>query len=124
MKRFVLARDETCARPGCTRPGDDCDLDHRIDWALGGETDVANLNPKCPGDHVMKHETRWKVTPGPRGEDIWTSPGGRRYWDHTADPPDPPVPTTWSPAPFDVHPGTGSAFCPEQNDGGTAESPA
>ena len=109
MKRFVLARDQTCAAPGCMRPAKNCDLDHRLDWALGGETDVGNLNPKCPGDHTMKHETRWSVTPGPRGKDVWTSPGGRRYWDRTDDPPDPPA---WDPAPFDVPPG---AFCSEQN---------
>jgi hypothetical protein len=100
MRRFILARDPVCAAPGCTRAATDCDLDHRLDWALGGETDVGNLNPKCRRDHVMKHETRWSVTPGPRGKDVWTSPGGRKYWDRTEDPPD-----RCEPAPFDARPG-------------------
>lgn len=113
MKRFVLARDASCAGPGCMRAGKDCDLDHRVDWALGGETDVGNLNPKCPGDHTMKHETRWSVTPGPRGKDVWTSPGGRRYWDRTDDPPER--------APFDAPP---RPFCSEQNGGDDAETAA
>jgi len=97
MKRFILARDPACTQPACNRPSAGSDLDHQLDWALGGETDVANLTPKCPSDHTLKHETRWKVAPGPRGKEIWTSPGGRRYWDHRADPPD-----AWDPAPFDL----------------------
>jgi hypothetical protein len=116
MRRFILARDPVCAAPGCNRAAKDCDLDHRLDWALGGETDVGNLNPKCPGDHVMKHETRWSVTPGPRGKDVWTSPGGRKYWDRTGDPPD-----RWEPAPFDAPP---RSFCSEQNGGDSARSAA
>lgn len=90
LKRFVLARDEICRTPGCTRPASQCDLDHRHDFALGGETTAENLGARCPRDHTVKHATRWQVSlrdtaAGPT--EVWTSPGGRRYWDRSLDPP-------------------------------------
>jgi hypothetical protein len=94
LKRFVLARDEICATPGCMRPAAQCDLDHRHDYARGGETSAANLSPRCPKDHTVKHAARWQVgrretAAGPT--EVWTSPGGRRYWDRSLDPP----PQSW-----------------------------
>lgn len=90
LKRFVLARDEVCATPGCTRPASQCDLDHRFDFALGGETSAENLAPRCPKDHTVKHATRWQVSTRETAAgitEVWTSPGGRRYWDRSLDPP-------------------------------------
>ncbi|GAA4158260.1 HNH endonuclease signature motif containing protein [Gryllotalpicola daejeonensis] len=90
LKRFVLARDELCGTPGCMRPGDECDLDHRIDFARGGETSAENLTPRCPKDHTVKHATRWQVDTretAAGATEVWTSPGGRRYWDRSLDPP-------------------------------------
>lgn len=94
LKRFVLARDEICATPGCTRPATLCDLDHRHDFAKGGETSAENLAPRCPKDHTIKHATRWQVSTRETSAgvtEVWTSPGGRRYWDRSLDPP--PRPT-------------------------------
>jgi hypothetical protein len=90
LRRFVLARDELCGTPGCMRGGDDCDLDHRIDFALGGETSADNLTPRCPKDHTVKHATRWAVDTRQTAAgvtEVWTSPGGRKYWDRSLDPP-------------------------------------
>lgn len=90
LKRFVLARDEICATPGCTRPASQCDLDHRVDFALGGETSAENLAPRCPKDHTVKHETRWRVDTRQTAAgvtEVWTSPGGRHYWDRSLEPP-------------------------------------
>jgi hypothetical protein len=101
LRRFVLARDEICATPGCTRGGEDCDLDHRIDFSLGGETSADNLTPRCPKDHTVKHATRWAVETRQTAvgtTEVWSSPGGRRYWDRSLDPPPrsrrprPPIP--------------------------------
>ena len=90
LKRFVLARDEICATPGCMRAASHCDLDHRYDFALGGETSAENLAPRCPKDHTVKHATRWRVDTRQTAAgvtEVWTSPGGRRYWDRSLDPP-------------------------------------
>ncbi|GAA4179432.1 HNH endonuclease signature motif containing protein [Gryllotalpicola koreensis] len=90
LKRFVIARDEICATPGCVRAGNDCDLDHRVDFAKGGETNADNLTPRCPKDHTIKHVTRWQVSTRETSAgitEVWTSPGGRRYWDRSLDPP-------------------------------------
>jgi hypothetical protein len=90
LKRFVLARDELCATPGCMRGGEGCDLDHRVDFANGGETSADNLTPRCPKDHTVKHATRWAVDTRQTAAgvtEVWTSPGGRRYWDRSLDPP-------------------------------------
>ncbi|WP_022881766.1 HNH endonuclease signature motif containing protein [Gryllotalpicola ginsengisoli] len=87
LKRFVLARDETCTAPGCIRPASSCDIDHRLDWAKGGMTDASNLHALCASDHTLKHKTKWAVSVGPRGHDYWRSPGGRVYRDTSDDPP-------------------------------------
>ena len=101
LKRFVIARDEICATPGCTRPASQCDLDHRFDFALGGETSADNLTPRCPKDHTVKHATRWQVDTRKTSAgitEVWTSPGGRRYWDRSLDPP-PRSGRVWPPLP-------------------------
>ncbi|MGN8025994.1 hypothetical protein [Microbacterium sp. 22242] len=58
QRDWLVLRHGTCARDGCTRLALDADLDHECMWAHGGRTDVGNLRPLCPADHVRSHRTR------------------------------------------------------------------
>lgn len=82
----VIARDVTCSHPGCTRPAENCDLDHLLPFPLGA-TCECNLRPRCRRHHRLKHETPWKVTTSsdpddPDGTLISTSPTGHTYRTH------------------------------------------
>ena len=61
IARRVRARDTTCIFPGCTRPAANCDLDHVVPYAQGGETRAENLAPECRHHHRLKTHTRWQV---------------------------------------------------------------
>ena len=74
----VIARDQTCRIPGCTRRAGSCDLDHVIPWP-GGPTDADNLHPLCRRHHHLKHEAGWHVSRAPDGSTKWITPTGRRY---------------------------------------------
>lgn len=81
MRRLLQVRDEHCRFPGCRAPVQRCDLDHTVDYALGGETAVGNLAHLCRGHHVLKHHGGWKVTQRGRGVLEWRSPTGRVHVD-------------------------------------------
>ena len=63
MARYVEARDATCCHPTCRRVADSCDLDHTIDWALGGTTCPANLMPLCQPAPPPQAQRRLAVAP-------------------------------------------------------------
>jgi hypothetical protein len=75
----VTAAHRICAMPGCCRPASDCDADHRVDWAEGGATSTANLQPLCRRHHNLKTKRFWRVDQQPDGSEIWTSPLGYCY---------------------------------------------
>jgi hypothetical protein len=77
LKRWLRLRDQTCRRPGCTRPATHADIDHTTDWAHGGPTDAANLAVLCEPCHQLKHLTAWKVKQHGGGTLEWTTPTGR-----------------------------------------------
>ncbi|HEY2165680.1 MAG TPA: HNH endonuclease, partial [Jatrophihabitantaceae bacterium] len=88
----VSARDRTCRFPGCRQPAHTSEIDHRIAWADGGETNHTNLHILCARHHHLKDQTRWQVHRHPDGHTAWTSPTGNHY---AAAPPDPyPTDTT------------------------------
>ncbi|MGO1768855.1 MAG: DUF222 domain-containing protein [Microbacterium sp.] len=76
QRRLLLARDESCRFPACTRRGEGCDIDHTVDHARGGETHVGNLAHLCRFHHVLKHHTAWQVRRLGRGELAWIDPSG------------------------------------------------
>ncbi|GAA1725240.1 HNH endonuclease signature motif containing protein [Aeromicrobium alkaliterrae] len=53
LKRAIVLRDGVCSGPGCLRPAETCDLDHREPWPEG-PTSGENLDPKCRRDHALK----------------------------------------------------------------------
>ena len=79
QRRYLVARDETCRFPHCTRTAGAADIDHTIDYAFGGDTDVGNLAHVCRHHHVLKHQSAWTPTLHPGGDVTWTSPAGLEY---------------------------------------------
>ena len=49
QKAALLARDVGCVIPGCTTPGDLCDIHHVTPWTNHGDTDIHNLRSYAPG---------------------------------------------------------------------------
>ena len=84
----VRARDGSCRFPICNRHAENCELDHRIAFAAGGETSEANLHPLCPRHHHLKHEAGWRVIRERDDSTTWISPTGHVY---TTPPPDHPA---------------------------------
>ena len=111
LTRFLRARDLTCRFPGCDRPAEHCDLDHRHPHRDGGPTHPANLRCLCRKHHLLK--TFWTGPSGwtdhqlDDGTIIWTAPTGHHYrspppaalyfphWNTTT--PVPPTPPTQTP---------------------------
>jgi hypothetical protein len=90
VNRYVRQRDRICRFPGCNRPAEFTDVDHRVAFAAGGRTTVENLHCLCRHHHRLKHEGSWDVRPNADGSYTWTSPTGRRYREEAPDPgPDP-----------------------------------
>lgn len=77
MRCWILYRDKTCRFPGCRMPAKFCDLDHVLDWAMGGETNVTNIASLCRKHHMVKHHTDWNYTMDDDGVLTWVSPSGR-----------------------------------------------
>ncbi|MDM7855176.1 HNH endonuclease signature motif containing protein [Cellulomonas alba] len=84
LRRFVVARDESCMFPGCRRPADGCDLDHVEPFdgerSAVEQTIAANLQPLCRHHHRSKTHHDWhmhrdRVT----GDVHTTSPDGITY---------------------------------------------
>jgi hypothetical protein len=111
IDRYLRARDRHCRWPGCTAPAVRCEVDHNLDYALGGKTHVCNLCHFCQRHHTQKQFTRWQVRQLAGGVIEFTSPTGRVYTDHplpyapavrftTDEPPTPPHPRRREPMPF------------------------
>ncbi|WP_237049127.1 HNH endonuclease signature motif containing protein [Microbacterium paludicola] len=49
MKKLVMARDQHCRFPGCRRAAIRCELDHTIDYALGGQPMSTTLRTSAKG---------------------------------------------------------------------------
>jgi hypothetical protein len=69
----LLARDRTCAVPGCgKRLG--LEADHcEVDYGDGGPTTLSNLVRLCPAHHDMKSNGGWRIVGRP-GRWKWVAP--------------------------------------------------
>jgi len=81
MRRHLRTRDQHCRFPACRVPAKICDIDHTVDHARGGATDVRNLAHVCRRHHTGKHHSPWRVRQRPGGVLEWTSPTARVYID-------------------------------------------
>jgi hypothetical protein len=75
----VIARDKSCAFPGCRRAARLCDLDHGEAWCDGGPTSSENVTAPCARHHNAEHDAGWRVKRQPIGAIAWTSPTGHTY---------------------------------------------
>jgi hypothetical protein len=48
LRRAIEVRDMRCTFPGCTVPARDCEVDHIVEYGLGGLTTQANGRLRCP----------------------------------------------------------------------------
>ncbi len=85
LRKWLQLRDGTCRFPGCNCSSGRCDIDHTLDWFLGGLTDYDNLADLCGSHHTVKHKSGWALTQvrdgtgASTGQLMWTSPTGRCY---------------------------------------------
>ncbi len=79
QRRYLESVHPTCVFPGCRMPATECDMDHRVDYAYGGPTEVDNLAPLCRNDHRVKHVAGWTYRLHTDGIIEWTSPLGHTY---------------------------------------------
>ncbi|MEX3504988.1 HNH endonuclease signature motif containing protein [Corynebacterium sp. LK2510] len=72
MADYVRLRDGTCVYPGCHKPAEACQLDHRIPFGDGGPTTPDNLFCLCQHHHNLKTDRRGFYLPDPyTGETVW-----------------------------------------------------
>lgn len=79
LDEFIRMRDLTCRFPGCDRPAEACDVDHRIPWPAGG-THASGLRLFCRLHHLLRtFWTDWTDVQHPDGTIEFTAPTGRTY---------------------------------------------
>ena len=61
----LVARDQHCVFPGCTRLPEACDAHHVVHWTDGGATSLDNLAMLCRRHHTTVHQTAWRLTIDP-----------------------------------------------------------
>jgi hypothetical protein len=79
LRRFIEARDQTCAFIGCRMPATQCDIDHIQRWVDDGPTTIENGDPLCRHDHRAKDDGGWQLRRLPNGSNQWKSPLGHSY---------------------------------------------
>ncbi len=79
QRRYIEVREPTCMHPSCRRPATNCEMDHSIDYAKGGPTEVHNLGPGCGRDHDLKTNGGWRLVQPRPGMYVWTSRHGHTY---------------------------------------------
>lgn len=75
QKAIVRGRDAHCRAPGCTVKARYCDIDHVIEYGLGGPTTVGNLQALCRKHHNQKTDGRVRVFMDQHGRCYWHYPG-------------------------------------------------
>jgi hypothetical protein len=77
LRRWLIARDQTCQFPGCYRPATRCEPDHNPAWDDGGETNKDTLTMCCRKHHKVRHHG-WHYQRHP-DRITWTSPHQQTY---------------------------------------------
>jgi len=85
LAEYVRVRDHTCVGPGCSKPAQNCQIDHTLAWAEGGCTCADNLDPLCMRCHRLKHLCGWFLFQSHPGKFLWKSPVGQIH-EHLPEP--------------------------------------
>lgn len=84
---FVRGRDGQCRTPGCTTPADECQLDHRVNFADGGPTSAVNICLQCPPCHNVKTDKfRFYIMDPITGDMVWLYSDGTWEYDKPVGP--------------------------------------
>lgn len=84
---YVEGRDGVCRWPGCYRPAESCQKDHRIDHARGGKTAGSNLASLCQHHHNVKTGGGAFYIMDPHtGDIVWLFDDGRWEYDEPQGP--------------------------------------
>lgn len=84
---YVEGRDWVCRWPGCYRPAESCQKDHRIDHARGGKTAGSNLASLCQHHHNVKTDGGAFYIMDPHtGDIVWLFDDGRWEYDEPQGP--------------------------------------
>lgn len=67
LRVAVIARDQGCIHPGCTRPPRWCDVHHAIPWWAGGPTSLPNCVLLCGFHHKLYDKALWGISFAPDG---------------------------------------------------------
>ena len=87
IRAYTQGRDATCRWPGCTVPATRCQLDHRIEYHLGGPTSPDNLVNLCQHHHNIKTDRRIHYILDPiTGTIAWLHHDGTYQLDHPTGP--------------------------------------
>ena len=87
IRAYTQGRDATCRWPGCTIPATRCQLDHRIEYHLGGPTSPDNLVNLCQHHHNIKTDRRVHYILDPiTGTIAWLHRDGTYQLDHPTGP--------------------------------------
>ncbi|OZE13728.1 HNH endonuclease [Rhodococcus sp. 05-2255-3B1] len=74
QRKALIARDHTCAFPGCGKPAAWTEAHHIRHWADGGPTDMNNLVLLCGFHHRLLHHSDWEVFIGTDGHPWFVPP--------------------------------------------------
>ena len=84
---YVEGRDGVCRWPGCYRPAESCQKEHRIDHARGGKTAGSNLASLCQHHHNVKTGGGAFYIMDPHtGDIVWLFDDGRWEYDEPQGP--------------------------------------
>lgn len=84
---YVEGRDGVCRWPGCNRPAENCQKDHRIDHAQGGKTAGSNVASLCQHHHNIKTDGGAFYIMDPHtGDIVWLFDDGRWEYDEPQGP--------------------------------------
>jgi hypothetical protein len=79
LRDLVAGRDVTCTADTCTRPANEAQVDHAIDFD-GGNTTPRNLHVVCGPDHLAVTAGHFIIDSDDEGRAVWVSTGsGHSY---------------------------------------------
>lgn len=73
LRAALLARDGSCAFPGCDHPPGTAQAHHIRHWADGGHTALTNLVMLCAHHHTVMHAQHWDIELH-QGRPVFTPP--------------------------------------------------